>query len=102
MEGMCEEPFWISGLTVSALLDHLKLHGLECEGSRPRGETMSQWECKWVRSQEIRISPAHEACTLPNSRYCWRNLRDGRILSSTLENLLLLVALRLTKKSPTC
>lgn len=43
---MREGPFWISGLTVSALLDRLKLHGLECEGPQPRGETMSQWECK--------------------------------------------------------
>lgn len=46
MEGMREEPFWISGLTVSALLDRLKLYGLECEGPHPRGETMSRWECE--------------------------------------------------------
>jgi hypothetical protein len=43
---MYEVPYWIAGLAVPDIVSHLADHGLDCEGPRPRGETMSSWECR--------------------------------------------------------
>ena len=43
---MYEIPYWISGMTVPEIISHLADHNLDCEGPYPRGETMSQWECR--------------------------------------------------------
>jgi hypothetical protein len=42
---MYEQPYWIAGLTVPDVVNHLSRRGFSCEGPAPRGETMHSWEC---------------------------------------------------------
>ncbi len=43
---MYEQPYWIAGLAVPDVVDHLSQHGLVCDECASRGETMRSWECK--------------------------------------------------------